>query len=82
MYPVWKGNSTDANGVSILWYLCERQGTVVSTEELFEAVWGERYFDSNNTVMAHIGRLREKMKEPSRNPKFIKTVWGVGYTIE
>ena len=67
---------------SILWYLCERQGTVVSTEELFEAVWGERYFDSNNTVMAHIGRLREKMKEPSRNPKFIKTVWGVGYTIE
>ena len=67
---------------SILWYLCERQGMVVSTEELFEAVWGERYFDSNNTVMAHIGRLREKMKEPSRNPKFIKTVWGVGYTIE
>lgn len=56
---------------SILWYLCERQGTVVSTEELFEAVWGERYFDSNNTVMAHIG-VSEKMKEPSRNPKFIK----------
>lgn len=67
---------------SILWYLCENQGRVVSTEELFEAVWGEKYFDSNNTVMAHIGRLREKMKEPSRNPKFIKTVWGVGYTIE
>ena len=38
--------------------------------------------DSNNTVMAHIARLREKMKEPSRKPKFIKTVWGVGYTIE
>ena len=67
---------------SILWYLCENQGKVVSTEELFEAVWGEKYIDNNNTVMAHIGRLREKMKERAKNPKFIKTVWGVGYTIE
>ena len=63
---------------SILWYLCENRGRVVSSEELFEAVWKEKYFNSNNTVMAHIGRLREKMHEPARNPKFIKTVWGVG----
>lgn len=67
---------------SILWYLCEHRGTVVSAEELFEAVWGEKYLDSNNTVMAHIARLREKMKEPPRKPKYVKTVWGVGYTIE
>ncbi len=67
---------------SILWYLCQRQGKVVSSEELFEAVWGEKYLDSNNTVMAHIARLREKMQEPARRPKYIKTVWGVGYTIE
>ncbi len=67
---------------SILWYLCENRGRVVSSEELFENVWGEKYLDSNNTVMTHIGRLREKLKEPSRKPKFIKTVWGVGYTIE
>ena len=67
---------------SILWYLCRNRGRVVSSEELFEAVWGERYMDSNNTVMSHIARLREKMHEPSRKPKFIKTVWGVGYTIE
>ena len=66
----------------ILWYLCCRRGKVVSSEELFEAVWKERYLDSNNTVMAHIARLREKMHEPHRRPKFIKTVWGVGYTIE
>ena len=66
----------------ILWYLCERRGKVVSSEELFEAVWGEKFLDNNNTVMAHIARLREKMREPSRNPKFVKTVWGVGYTIE
>ena len=67
---------------SILWYLCEKRGSVVSSEELFEAVWGEKYMDSNNTVMSHIARLREKMHEPRRKPKFIKTVWGVGYTIE
>jgi two-component system response regulator VanR len=67
---------------SILWYLCERRGRVVSSEELFEAVWGEKYLDNNNTVMAHIGRLREKLHEPAKNPKFIKTVWGVGYKVE
>lgn len=66
----------------ILWYLCGRKGRVVSSEELFEAVWGEKYLDNNNTVMAHIARLREKMSEPARKPKYIKTVWGVGYTIE
>ncbi len=66
----------------ILWYLCKNQGKVVSSEELFEAVWKEKYIDNNNTVMAHIARLREKLKEPSRKPKFIKTVWGVGYQIE
>ena len=67
---------------SILWYLCEHRGKVVPSEELFEAVWGEKFMDNNNTVMAHIGRLREKLMEPSRNPKYVKTVWGVGYTIE
>lgn len=67
---------------SILWFLCERQGNVVSSEELFESVWGEKYLDNNNTVMAHIGRLREKLHEPAKEPKFIKTVWGVGYKIE
>lgn len=66
----------------ILWTLCRRRGSVVSSEELFESAWGEKYLDNNNTVMAHIARLREKMHEPARRPKFIKTVWGVGYTIE
>lgn len=66
----------------ILLYLCEHQHEVVSTEELYENVWGDKYLDSNNTVMAHIARLREKMKETARKPKYVKTVWGVGYTIE
>ncbi len=67
---------------SILLYLCEHQGSVVSSEQLFEAVWKEKYFNSNNTVMVHIARIREKMHEPERKPKYVKTVWGIGYTIE
>ncbi len=66
----------------ILLYLANNRGHVVSSEELFEKVWKERYLDSNNTVMVHIRRIREKLKEDTRNPKFIKTVWGVGYKIE
>lgn len=66
----------------ILWLLCENAGNVVSSEKIFEAVWKEKYLDSNNTVMVHIRRLREKLKEPSRKPNIIKTVWGVGYKVE
>lgn len=67
---------------NILWLLCQNAGKVVSTEDIFEKMWGEKYLDSNNTVMVHIRRIREKLNEPPRNPKFIKTVWGVGYKIE
>lgn len=66
----------------ILWLLCENAGNVVSSEEIFETVWKEDYLDSNNTVMVHIRRIRDKLKEPPRNPKIIKTVWGVGYKVE
>lgn len=67
---------------NILWLLCKNADKVVPTEEIFEKIWNEKYLDSNNTVMVHIRRIREKLNEPSRNPKFIKTVWGVGYKIE
>lgn len=67
---------------SILWYLCKNHRRVVSSEEIFEHVWGEKFLNSNNTVMTHIGRIREKMNDSRKNPKYIKTVWGVGYQIE
>ncbi|MCD8331977.1 MAG: VanR-ABDEGLN family response regulator transcription factor [Oscillospiraceae bacterium] len=66
----------------ILWMLCSNRGQVISAQRLFEAVWHEQYLDRNNTVMVHIRRLREKLGEPSRNPRFIKTVWGVGYRVD
>ncbi len=68
---------------SILWVLCSNRGRVVSSEELFHEVWGDKYFtNSNNTVMVHIRHLREKMHDSTEHPKYIKTVWGVGYKIE
>lgn len=67
----------------ILWYLASHRERVVPSEELFEAVWQEKYLkNSSNTVMAHIGRLRDKLHEPAKHPKFVKTVWGIGYEIE
>lgn len=67
---------------SILWFLCANRGRVVSSEELFQEVWGEKYYAGNNTVMVHIRHLREKMNDSVEHPKYIKTVWGVGYKIE
>ena len=61
----------------ILWLLCENAGNVVSSEAIFEAVWKEDYLDSNNTVMVHIRRIREKLKSD-----IIITLKGLGYRID
>ncbi len=67
----------------ILWTLCRHRGQVISAEQLFEQVWGEKYLERNNTVMVHIRRLREKLGDTDQSPddRIIKTVWGVGYRI-
>lgn len=68
---------------SIMWHLCKNKGNVIKTDDLFMEVWGEKYFEKdNNTIMVHIRHLREKMNDCGRNPKYIKTIWGVGYKIE
>jgi two-component system response regulator VanR len=68
---------------SILRILCEHKGKVVSSERLFHEIWGDEYFSkNNNTITVHIRHLREKMNDSVDNPKYIKTVWGVGYKIE
>ncbi|TLG75412.1 response regulator transcription factor [Culicoidibacter larvae] len=66
----------------ILWYLASNAGEVISSEDLFEAVWKEKYLDNNNTVMTHISRIRDKIGEVASYKKIIQTVWGVGYKIE
>lgn len=62
--------------------LASNPGRVFSSEEIFERVWEEHYFQSNNTVMVHIRRLREKIEDDPQNPQYVKTVWGVGYKFE
>ncbi|MFT4007830.1 MAG: VanR-ABDEGLN family response regulator transcription factor [Lacrimispora sp.] len=68
---------------SILRILLEKEGNVVSAEDLFHEIWQDEYYSkSNNTITVHIRHLREKMNDTVDNPKYIKTVWGVGYKIE
>ncbi len=68
---------------SILRILLERRGEVVSAEAIFHEIWQNEYYSkSNNTITVHIRHLREKMKDTAEAPKYIKTVWGVGYKIE
>lgn len=68
---------------SILKILCQNKGNVVSSEEMFHSVWGEEYYSkNNNTITVHIRHIREKMGDSFESPKYIKTVWGVGYKIE
>ncbi|MBM6682711.1 response regulator transcription factor [Collinsella intestinalis] len=68
---------------AILLYLVEHRGKVVPVEELFRAVWNEEFMaGSNNTVMVHIRHLREKIGDDAQNPRFIRNIWGVGYTID
>ena len=68
---------------SILRILLENRGTAVGAEELFHQIWKDEYYSkSNNTITVHIRHLREKLGDGTDKPKYIKTVWGVGYKIE
>ena len=68
---------------SILRILLENRGTAVSAEELFHQIWKDEYYSkANNTITVHIRHLREKLGDSTDKPKYIKTVWGVGYKIE
>lgn len=74
--------SLTAREFDILYLMASNKGRVFSSEEIFEKVWKEKYFQSNNTVMVHISRLRDKLDKHLNGEKIIHTVWGVGYKIE
>lgn len=63
----------------ILVLLASHPNKVFSAENIFQQVWGDAYYESGNTVMVHIRTLRRKLGEDK--DKYIKTVWGVGYTF-
>jgi DNA-binding response OmpR family regulator len=66
----------------ILLLLAQNRGQVFSSEHLFESVWKEDAFEQDNTIMVHIRKLRDKLGDDARKPKYIHTVWGVGYKFE
>lgn len=66
----------------ILYLLASHPGRVFGSEEIFELIWKDKYFESNNSVTVHISRLRDKLEKEMDGEKLIRTVWGVGYKIE
>ena len=68
---------------SILEYMLRNRGKTVTAQELYEAVWKERFLPgSGNTVMVHVLNLRRKIEANPSSPKIIRTVWGKGYQID
>ncbi|KIL41824.1 hypothetical protein SD70_04170 [Gordoniibacillus kamchatkensis] len=67
---------------SILELMASHRGHVFNVEKIYQNVWKEDKFLSDNTVMVHIRNIREKLEENPREPQYIKTVWGVGYKLE
>ena len=54
---------------------------VFTKAQVFNAVWGENCFNDENIIMVHIRRLREKIEADPSNPKYIQTIWGIGYKL-
>lgn len=65
----------------ILELLARNRGIVLSVGKIYETVWKEDFLKSDNNVMVHITKIREKIESDPKNPIYIKTVWGVGYKI-
>ncbi|WP_242220954.1 response regulator transcription factor [Bacillus cereus group sp. BfR-BA-01380] len=66
----------------ILHLMATHPNRVFTLEEIYESVWREAAYESNNTVMVHLARLRGKIEANPKESKFIQNVWGVGYKIE
>ena len=66
----------------IIEFLMRNQGKVFSIKQIYETVWDEPYYNSDNTVAVHIRRIREKIEINPKEPRYLKVVWGIGYKIE
>ena len=71
-----------ATELGILDLLMCNLGRVFPAEEIYRRVWGEEAYASENTVMVHIRRIREKIELNPREPDYLKVVWGIGYKME
>ena len=71
-----------ATEYGIMSILMENLGRVLSSDQIYEAVWDEPAFDSKKTVTVHIKRIRDKIEINPKDAKYLKVVWGIGYKIE
>lgn len=71
-----------ATEYKILHLLASNLGKTFSIKEIYEKVWEENFYKSENTVTVHIRRIREKIEINTKEPEYIKVVWGIGYKIE
>ena len=71
-----------ATEYKIVSLLMNNLGRVFSADEIYERVWNEEAYATENTVMVHIRRIREKIEIDAKNPRYLKVVWGIGYKIE
>jgi len=67
---------------AILELMASHRGHVFNVDKIYQSVWKEDKFLSDNTIMVHIRNIREKIENNPREPRYIKTVWGVGYKVE
>jgi len=74
--------SLRAKEYELLVELARRPGVVFSRERLLQDVWGYDFFGDSGTIDVHVRRLRAKLNDDSQNPRFIETVWGVGYRLK
>ena len=68
-----------AKEFDLLLFLAEHPGQVFTKKQIYRAVWNDEYAFDDNNIMVHIRRLRKKIEDNPENPKYILTVWGVGY---
>jgi DNA-binding response OmpR family regulator len=71
-----------AKEFDLLHFLARNAGQVFSREQLLDNVWDFEYFGDTSTVTVHVRRLREKVEPYPMRPRFVKTVWGVGYKFD
>lgn len=65
----------------IVQLLIKNPGRVFSADEIYERIWNEKAVNTD-TIMVHVRNIREKIEIDSKNPKYLKVVWGVGYKID
>lgn len=65
----------------ILAFLATNRGTVFSKEEIYRAVWRDEYLLDDSNIMAFVRKIRKKIEPEPDNPRYLLTVWGVGYKV-